>query len=870
MADHAGRAVFQAGIDDPRGNAQRGKSVTVYLRGTGTLATIYADRDKTALANPTTTDSAGNLMVFADPGDYDAVINGATLPFTVLPDWEDTVTDDEGAAGLPAHLADPTDAHDASAVSFVPTGTVAATNVQAAVAEVASDAAALVTAEAGTRGTNDSALSARIGVIEALGPLATDAEVAAAIAALSDIYAETPTPGATAVVTSGNQTVDGVKTFSSAPVVPDGAFTTDKIAGLDDALASAGDPDAITDATWTPASIRGVVLGVDSLEPEGAIRPTVYGWDTFTRANSTSAPGSTEVGAKAWSTDAGTVGVIAGAAYASALSSGAASASFETGAGAGDLLVEADVVYQGQTVSLQIAKIDAANFLQVAFANGLAALSKTVAGAATNLAITGGTTLVAGNTYHVAIRRTGGTGFEWVINGVPQAGYTLSGGDATSFNVPTASRVGWATGDVDNRVDNFRCRSGGVVDGLGVYTGINLAPGQAAAIAVAGDPAFRPAFHSGAGSPYFDNPISGAALPFYAPVSWSDGVTVFVVGRAGSTALERILSLNATVDMSAATYSDEFWPTGNAPWPTGIAMPENAYGVYGFTASRAGFPVIGTGVKAFGGSKSIFRTRDANNDFWPLAAITGGTLLARGAGQGSERFTGRLKGLWIIPRYLDDTTIRLMRRYLARANGLTVPADPTQRVIFDGDSLTGGNTGTAPAKTYTDRVLAALTGATDAYNLGISGQTVVQLAADASAQVDPLVDESLAQNVVVVWVGTNDLTNGDAAATVYANLVAYCQARQAAGFEVVVLTALPRGASAPFETARQTFNASIRTNWATFADALADVGADSTIGEPGDQNNTTYYSGDAIHMTAAGYAVVAGLVTTALAGLGVT
>lgn len=45
------------------------------------------------------------------------------------------------AAGVAAHLADTTDAHDASAISFAPTGTIAGTDVQTAVAEVASEAA---------------------------------------------------------------------------------------------------------------------------------------------------------------------------------------------------------------------------------------------------------------------------------------------------------------------------------------------------------------------------------------------------------------------------------------------------------------------------------------------------------------------------------------------------------------------------------------------------------------------------------------------------------------------------------------------------------------------------------------------------------
>ena len=43
-------------------------------------------------------------------------------------------------AELDAHLNDTTDAHDASAISFTPTGTVAATDVQAAIAEVAAEA----------------------------------------------------------------------------------------------------------------------------------------------------------------------------------------------------------------------------------------------------------------------------------------------------------------------------------------------------------------------------------------------------------------------------------------------------------------------------------------------------------------------------------------------------------------------------------------------------------------------------------------------------------------------------------------------------------------------------------------------------------
>ena len=46
------------------------------------------------------------------------------------------------------------------------------------------------------------------------------------------------------------------------------------------------------------------------------------------------------------------------------------------------------------------------------------------------------------------------------------------------------------------------------------------------------------------------------------------------------------------------------------------------------------------------------------------------------------------------------------------------------------------------------------------------------------------------------------------------------------------------------------------------------MGADATIGLAGSEMNTTYYDADRVHMTNAGYAVVAGLVQTAILSIG--
>lgn len=74
---------------DAFGNAQRSATIEIRLVGTTTKATLYASRAKTALANPVPTgvastdaglDTLGNLVFYADPGEYDAAttINGVT------------------------------------------------------------------------------------------------------------------------------------------------------------------------------------------------------------------------------------------------------------------------------------------------------------------------------------------------------------------------------------------------------------------------------------------------------------------------------------------------------------------------------------------------------------------------------------------------------------------------------------------------------------------------------------------------------------------------------------------------------------------------------------------------------------------------
>jgi len=187
-------------------------------------------------------------------------------------------------------------------------------------------------------------------------------------------------------------------------------------------------------------------------------------------------------------------------------------------------------------------------------------------------------------------------------------------------------------------------------------------------------------------------------------------------------------------------------------------------------------------------------------------------------------------------------------------------------VVFDGCSLVD-DAGVAREDGMPAQVMALLPAGLDMKNLGVGGQTTQMMAADAAAEVDPLFAASRRRNILVCWEGTNDLILGSAppydARQAYRHLAAYCKARQRAGFRVVICTVLPRGRSAAFYEARNALNADLRAHWRSFADALADVGANRTIGADGAETDATYYR-DTVHLTAAGYAIVARVVAGAV------
>lgn len=230
----------------------------------------------------------------------------------------------------------------------------------------------------------------------------------------------------------------------------------------------------------------------------------------------------------------------------------------------------------------------------------------------------------------------------------------------------------------------------------------------------------------------------------------------------------------------------------------------------------------------------------------------------------------------------DEVRDRTGAIWIATTNGTGLAANwlnplrAAPNVVFDGDSLTAG-TGALPfgnfplGNDYPSQVVASLDHRGTYWNVGVGGETTLTMIANAPTAVDAKYVPG-ANNVVCFNGGTNDILGGATDVTTYNRIVTYCQARQAAGWKVVVGTITPRsdsGVPGSQDTYRLSVNTMIRANWPSFANGIADIGADANMGTLGQELNTQYYNGDNVHSNPNGYRVRAGYFLAALSSLGI-
>lgn len=144
------------------------------------------------------------------------------------------------------------------------------------------------------------------------------------------------------------------------------------------------------------------------------------------------------------------------------------------------------------------------------------------------------------------------------------------------------------------------------------------------------------------------------------------------------------------------------------------------------------------------------------------------------------------------------------------------------------------------------------------WNLGINGYQIL-FAKTSTGNATQLISDQT-PNVVVLYLGINDLISGRMAADVADDIADTALAYKAAGFRVVVVTQL----SWPgLDAERDAVNTQVRADWHLYADALADIAAVSAIGADGAYMNPTYFLMDG-HPNGAAAALMAPVITNAI------
>ena len=191
-------------------------------------------------------------------------------------------------------------------------------------------------------------------------------------------------------------------------------------------------------------------------------------------------------------------------------------------------------------------------------------------------------------------------------------------------------------------------------------------------------------------------------------------------------------------------------------------------------------------------------------------------------------------------------------------------------IVFDGDSLTKGSgaTNTQNYPIYIKNKLQILCNTLTFNSFGVSGQSTIDMLADASTQIDPLVDNAKT-NIIVAWDDVNAILNdGRTAQQNFDDFETYFSERKTAGFNIGILILgyyprlklddtynQPTWNDTLFdiqEAYRELERNAVNPSW----DVLVDLTIHPQLGgDRGQYLNTTLFN-DSVHLTSSGYDAV--------------
>lgn len=186
-------------------------------------------------------------------------------------------------------------------------------------------------------------------------------------------------------------------------------------------------------------------------------------------------------------------------------------------------------------------------------------------------------------------------------------------------------------------------------------------------------------------------------------------------------------------------------------------------------------------------------------------------------------------------------------------------------ILCDGNSLTSGGYG---GQTYPNLLLSKLsqkfTGVS-ILNKGVGDQTTINMIADAISDIDALIDEEKL-NILCAWEVGNDIYFNGSVSQAINNITTYCQARKAAGWNILLLGLSDRIQTTAFGDNPTQYRSKLleannimRNTYKTIgANVFIDLGSELRLN---DATNLTYFNSDNVHLVQEGNDVVADLVT---------
>ncbi len=195
---------------------------------------------------------------------------------------------------------------------------------------------------------------------------------------------------------------------------------------------------------------------------------------------------------------------------------------------------------------------------------------------------------------------------------------------------------------------------------------------------------------------------------------------------------------------------------------------------------------------------------------------------------------------------------RLQKRGITRA--IDFSTSTSNQLLEVGDSLTYGL-----GVTNSWASVALVTGTDDTYNItkmGFSGYRVAFLRTMAETVWPKFLSRRANKNVITIFCGTNDITDGIAASIVYQNIVHFCRemrSRCSAASINLRIHVMTMGSRTGQDTGKNALNLLLRQNHTQFCDRLVDFAALPACGADGAYANTSGvgFQGDGIHFNQA-------------------